>query len=128
MHGQKPPGFTPDWANYVGNSAYTNGLTGKYRGETTNVDTFVPNAFGLYDMHGNVWEWCQDHWHDTYDNAPTHTMAWIDNNNNDYRVLRGGSWNYLPGSCRSASRNHGFALGTYNYIGFRVACSAPRTL
>ena len=66
------------------------------------VGQFPPNAFGLYDMHGNVWEWCQDNWHSNYDGAPTDGSAWLDNR--EYHVLRGGSWNNHPRYCRSAYR------------------------
>ena len=72
--------------------------------QTTEVGSCPPNAFGLYDMHGNVWEWCQDHWHKNYKGAPTDGSAWDDQGENDSRVLRGGSWVNNPRVCRSASR------------------------
>jgi hypothetical protein len=62
------------------------------------------NAFGLYDMHGNVWEWCQDHWHNNYDGAPTDGSAWKDREEDLSRIVRGGSWLDHPGLCRSTSR------------------------
>ncbi len=67
----------------------------------------VANQFGLYDMHGNICEWCLDLWHRNYTSAPQDGSAWIDNNesDNDNRMWRGGSWNDLSGTCRSASRN-----------------------
>jgi formylglycine-generating enzyme required for sulfatase activity len=74
-------------------------------GETTEVGSFnVANAFGLYDMHGNVWEWCQDVWHGNYEGAPTDGSAWIEGGDQERRVLRGGSWLNVPGGCRSAYR------------------------
>jgi formylglycine-generating enzyme required for sulfatase activity len=93
-----------------------------YRRETTPVGIFPPNAFGLYDTHGNVWEWCQDTWHNNYDGAPDDGSAWIDGN--DYHLLRGGSWFSLPRSCRSAYRGHD--LSRNDNVGFRVVCEAAR--
>jgi formylglycine-generating enzyme required for sulfatase activity len=90
--------------------------------QTTDVGKFPPNAFGLYDMHGNVWEWCEDGWHDTYINAPTDGTAAISSNNQ--RVLRGGSLYLNSEYCRSAYRVSNIAHGSFNYDGFRVACAA----
>ena len=90
--------------------------------ETTPVGKFPPNAFCLYDMHGNVWEWCQDTWHDNYKDAPKDGSAWIDNNNRSQIVLRGGSWKSNPHYCRSASRyGYKFNITGIN-LGFRVLC------
>lgn len=73
--------------------------------KTTDVGHFPPNLWGIYDMHGNVWEWCQDSWHGNYQGAPTDGSAWIDNSSQtSSRVLRGGSWSSQPDYCRSASR------------------------
>ncbi|MFN5955695.1 MAG: SUMF1/EgtB/PvdO family nonheme iron enzyme [Dolichospermum sp.] len=96
---------------------------GKY-GKTTDVGKFYPNAFGLYDMHGNVWEWCEDGWHKNYINAPiwpNDSIAWISSNNK--QILRGGSWIDLRGLCRSACRNGNNAYYRCYDYGFRVACS-----
>jgi formylglycine-generating enzyme required for sulfatase activity len=121
--------ITPDLANYDGNYTYGDGPKGVYRGETTPVGSFgVANAFGLYDMHGNVREWCQDHWHDNYEGAPTDGSAWLSENKNANRILRGGSWDALPWDCRSAYRFYLPPVSHYFHIGFRVVCSAPRTL
>ncbi|WP_414586406.1 SUMF1/EgtB/PvdO family nonheme iron enzyme [Scytonema sp. PCC 10023] len=118
---------TTELANYDGNYTYASAPKGKYREQTTEVGSFPPNAFGLYDMHGNVWEWSADTWHDSYERAPVDGKAWIDNNN-PFRVLRGGSWNFSPGNCRSASRNHFNVRDVhYNFIGFRVVCAFGRT-
>jgi formylglycine-generating enzyme required for sulfatase activity len=118
--------ITTELANYEGDSTYASAPKGKNRQETTEVGSFSPNAFGLYDMHGNIWEWCQDTWHDSYKGAPSDGSAWIDNDNK-IRTLRGGSWYDLPGKCRSASRNLNFRVGRdliHSNLGFRVVVSA----
>ena len=124
--------ITPEVANYNGGYAYNNGPKGENRGETTPVDHFkVANGFGLSDMHGNVYEWCQDHYHDSYEGAPTDGSVWIDleAEENKSRVLRGGAWDDGPWYCRSADRNlDGFPRGSFSDIGFRVVCVAPRAL
>ena len=122
--------ITTDLANYNGNSTYGDGVKGVYRKETTEVGSFgVANNFGLYDMHGNVYEWCQDYWHSNYEGAPTDGSAWLSNKeDSNRRLLRGGSWLYTPDYCRSACRND-LNLDYYDdLIGFRVVCSgAART-
>ena len=96
-------------ANYDG-SAYAAGPQGKTRGKTTPVDQFgIANAFGLSDMHGNVWEWCQDRWHGSYEGAPSDGQAWLTDGEVAHRILRGGSWFIYPGNCRSASRDNSYA-------------------
>ncbi|MDB9382133.1 formylglycine-generating enzyme family protein, partial [Nodularia spumigena CS-584] len=99
---------------------------GQYRQKTTPVGSFPPNAFGLYDMHGNLWEWCLDTWHSNYKVAPRDGSAWIDNDNQ--KLLRGGSWYYFPRHCRSAFRNYVDPDNRNILIGFRVVVSAARTL
>jgi formylglycine-generating enzyme required for sulfatase activity len=114
-----------DW-DYEGNTysgAYGEGPHGEYREETTEVGRFkVANAFGLYDMHGNVWEWCQDTWHENYEGAPEDGSAWINENDNDSHVLRGGSWDDVPVGCRSAYRGRYAPDDRYDFIGLRVVC------
>jgi formylglycine-generating enzyme required for sulfatase activity len=121
--------LTTALANYNGEYNYRSEPKGMYRQQTTEVGSFPPNDFGLYDMHGNVWEWCQDTWHNSYKGAPVDGRAWIDNENQSHRLLRGGSWLYTPGSCRSADRYWDFPDLDDHYIGFRVVCgvAAPRT-
>ncbi|MCW9679443.1 bifunctional serine/threonine-protein kinase/formylglycine-generating enzyme family protein [Dolichospermum planctonicum UHCC 0167] len=119
--------ITPDLVNYDGNYTYASAPKGKYRQQTTDVGTFPPNSFGLYDMHGNVWEWCQDDYKNDYINAPTDGSA-LTSPSRSAKRLRGGSWVFNPGICRSAYRNN-YDLDYYNdRIGFRVVCSgAART-
>jgi formylglycine-generating enzyme required for sulfatase activity len=121
--------LTTDLANYGGNNVYGKEPKGIYRKSTTEVGSSgFANSFGLYDMHGNIWEWCADTWHDNYTNAPNNGSPWIDENNKDIRLLRGGSWSNIPRYCRSAFHN-GYYWGEWllNYIGFRIACGVPRT-
>ena len=118
--------ITPDLANYDGNYTYGDGPQGEYRQETTPVGHFrVANAFGLYDMYGNVWEWCADHWHDSYEGAPDDGTIWLSSDEDVLHVVRGGSWGNDPGDCRSASRTGINRGDAYDFIGFRVVCSAP---
>ncbi|MBD1213839.1 MAG: formylglycine-generating enzyme family protein [Dolichospermum circinale Clear-D4] len=129
--------ITTDLANYDGNYAYGQESEGVYREETTAVGSFgVANNFGLYDMHGNVWEWCLDDWHDDYKGAPTDESAWFNSDDklsdkSKPAVMRGGSWIFYPRFCRSASRfsNLRDERGSIDYsIGFRVVCVVGRTL
>jgi formylglycine-generating enzyme required for sulfatase activity len=122
--------ITADLANYRATKTYADEFTGKYRRKTTPVGYFqVANAFGLYDMHGNVWEWCADTWHDNYHVAPTDGSAWTKNGNDNYSPLRGGSWCFNPYRCRSACRNGSNRRDfIFSYNGFRVVCGAGRTV
>jgi len=116
--------LTPDLANYDGNSTYGEGPKGVYRQETTAVAGFPANPWGLYDMHGNIWEWCLDQWHDNFQGAPADGSAWLDSsvNKDNKRLLRGGSWNLNPRNCRSAYRHVAHPDNRYSRIGFRVCC------
>jgi sulfatase modifying factor 1 len=107
--------LTTSQANYDGNYPYNNNAKGLYRKETLPAGSFTPNAWGLYDMHGNVYEWCSD-W---YSNYPTSAQT-----NPIYRVLRGGSWTRLADDCRSACRSGSVPAIRNNFIGFRLV--SPR--
>ncbi|MDT9205434.1 SUMF1/EgtB/PvdO family nonheme iron enzyme [Limnospira sp. PMC 1243.20] len=132
--------LTTDLANYDGNHTYSSGPLGAYRGQTTPVGQFQnANAFGLYDIHGNVSEWCADPWHDSYNGAPSDGGVWDYDNDIRYqkpieylvnflesqerRVLRGGSWLFNPVVCRCANRDRGGSDLLYFSCGFRVACA-----
>ncbi len=118
----------PELANYDTTSSYNGSPTNEVHGKTTDVGSFPANEWGLHDMHGNVWEWCEDDYHDDTD-ASADDRAWIESDRTETgRLLRGGSWNYDPRYCRSASRINGTRDCRYNDIGFRVCCVPPRTL
>ena len=130
--------ITSALVNYDGSTTYADGPKGVYRRQTTPVGMFPANAWGLYDMHGNVWEWCLDHWHESYEGAPTDGSAWLNisepkqtektNKRNDSasdegtRLLRGGSWFDDPRNCRSAARYHFQPDLAPLSVGFRVVC------
>jgi formylglycine-generating enzyme required for sulfatase activity len=122
--------LSTDYANYRGTGeygAYGSGNLGEYRKETTPVNFFdCANAWGLCDMHGNVWEWCEDDWHSNYRDAPSDGRAWLSEKNSG-KIIRGGSWDFNPRNCRSAYRSDDISGLRFNYIGFRVCCSPPRT-
>lgn len=123
------PTINPQLSNFNGRLPYRGAATGTYRQSLTPIGQMgAANAFGLYDMHGNAWEWCADNWHDSYDGAPTDGSAWEttdeDDDNRPYRVIRGGSWDSIANSCRSAHRRkNGAAQSGTNKIGFRVVSS-----
>ncbi len=132
------PTITTDLANYQGTDwksssgkvypgNYGKGPKGQHRKETIDVCSFPPNAFGLYDMHGNVWELCLDNWHNPYEGAPRNGSAWGEQAENSH-LLRGGSWVNTPANCRAADRSLDLFVFLDSYIGFRVVSVAPRTL
>ena len=118
--------ISTDLANYDGNYTYGQGQKGEYREKTTKVGIFPANPFGLYDMCGNVWEWCEDGWHENYINAPIDGSAWTSRSVNN-KVLRGGSWYNAPENCRSAFRSYLGAGFDDDDNGFRVVCGAAWT-
>ncbi len=119
--------LTTRQANFNGNYTYNGSSPGEYRGQTLPVGSFPANAFGLHDMHGNVWEWCADAWHDNYQGAPADGSPWDKGevSGDVPRVLRGGSWFFLPGDCRAAWRYHNAPANRNHHIGFRVCCGSP---
>ncbi|MEY3826141.1 MAG: hypothetical protein RLZZ148_955 [Cyanobacteriota bacterium] len=144
--------ITTDLANYRGTDNeqyswkgnYGRAPKGIYREQTTPVDYFkAPNAFGLSDMHGNVWEWCLDPWHDNYKGAPQDGKVWDEGKESLYEdisknidvllkdnrtyVLRGGSWYNDPWYCRSAYRDYDDCDARSDLNGFRVMCRSGRT-
>lgn len=114
--------INPDVANYDGRKTYRNSKTGKYEKKTTPVDSFPPNTFGIYDLHGNVWEWCEDHYASNYNSKPKDGTAYHSTMKNQPRLVRGGSWSLQPSSCRSAKRSSYAPDSNYNFVGFRIAC------
>ena len=119
--------ITGELANYDAGKTYASELPGEYRDKTTTVGSFSPNAFGLYDMHGNVWEWCADPWHNNYEGAPSDGSVWETGGDKIYRLLRGGSWVSRPDFCRSAFRDLSFPDDGNDLLGLRVVRVAPRT-
>lgn len=103
-------------------SSYNGSLKNNPKGSTVPADSFNPNPYGLYNVHGNVWEWVEDCFHDTYEDAPAEGSAWTTNCQGSYRMLRGGSWFNFPGALRSAFRGW---ISPYSRSlsvnGFRVA-------
>ena len=114
--------ITTDLANYCGVHTYGAGPVGLYRHQTTDVGSFPPNAFGLTDMHGEVWEWCADAWHADYTGAPADGRAWESGDRAWYHVARGGSWHDGPDLARSTARLRALATAWSEFMGFRVAC------
>jgi formylglycine-generating enzyme required for sulfatase activity len=113
--------ITSSYVNYDATIAYRSEVQGPYRRKRTPVNEFqYPNRFGLFDMHGNVWEWCMDHWHNTYMSAPSNGQAWIDPKSS-IRLIRGGSWSSEPQLCTSYYRySHNESDNLANDVGFRV--------
>ena len=113
--------ITGELANYRASITYANEPKGEFLQKTTPVGSFPPNAFGLYDLHGNVWEWCEDDFHENenYQGAPTDGSAWLSGASNK-KVIRGGSWYDNPFGCRSAFRSYLTRDGRDHNFGFRV--------
>jgi formylglycine-generating enzyme required for sulfatase activity len=115
-----------EWANFQGKFPYSNSPKGEFRETTVAVGSLgSPNAFGLFDMHGNVWEWCSDVWNETYDGAPNDGSSWETGKIPYLRMIRGGAWDSLGGECRSNSRNRMTATIRLNNIGLRIVADIP---
>jgi formylglycine-generating enzyme required for sulfatase activity len=121
--------ITTNQVNYDGNNPYGDAPKGKYRECTVDVNSFSPNSWHLYQMHGNVWEWCLDRWHDSYSQKPKRLKSngnevWgetnVDEHDNLPRSVRGGSWCYDAFDCRSTNRCLYLAKDSDHDIGFRV--------
>lgn len=120
--------ITTDIVNYNGNFPYGAAPKGVFRNKTTPVGSLgVANPFGIYDLHGNVWEWCQDSWHENYEGAPLDGSAWETGGDTSRRVLRGGSWNHPAHNCRSASRIKSSPTVRSHFYGFRVLVPAAQS-
>jgi formylglycine-generating enzyme required for sulfatase activity len=114
--------ITAEVANFNGEHTFLHEQRGPYRHVTTEGGTFPPNAFGLYDMHGNLWEWCMDNWLDDYTASPRDSNSY-QNKDSRYRVARGGSWHEPPELCRSAARIKFLQSEADEFMGFRVVYS-----
>jgi len=112
--------ISPDQVNYDGNHPYAGGAKGEYREKTMLVKSFKPNAWGLWQMHGNVWEWTEDSWHGSYEGAPGNGAAW-ESDDSSRRVVRGGSWDLNARLVRSAYRNRDEPDCRLSALGFRCA-------
>ena len=120
------PTVTTELVNYNGKNPYGKAPAGESCKSTWSVgQSGFANAFGLYDCHGNVWEWCSDLWHENYNGAPADGSAWIEGGLDAKRILRGGGWGFSASGCRSANR-YKFPETGKNYLtGFRIALIDP---
>jgi formylglycine-generating enzyme required for sulfatase activity len=113
-------GLSSDKANFNGDLPYGGAPKGPYLKEPATIGSYLPNAWGLYDMHGNVSEWCEDFYHDNYTNAPTDGSANEKRGELDSRVERGGNWGNGATYLRSANRNAGAPGTGLSGTGFRI--------
>jgi formylglycine-generating enzyme required for sulfatase activity len=110
------------WGDDIGKgNANCDGCGSQFNKETAPVGSFKPNAFGLYDMHGNVSEWVDDPWHGSYKGAPTDGSSWAKDGDATQRVVRGGSWYSYPQNLRAATRSWFTTVYRLDTLGFRLA-------
>ena len=114
--------LTTELSNFFEDFSFTENFEENYRNTPVAADSFWPNAFGLYNMHGNVFEWCSDDYHDNYKGAPSDATRWASSNSQASKVMRGGSWFNDTPYCRSAFRDKNSQTGRSNSFGFRVVC------
>jgi formylglycine-generating enzyme required for sulfatase activity len=124
--GNQSRDFLYSGSNNIDEAAWydSNAKSGNTYGEqktTRPVGGKKANELGLYDMSGNVWEWCEDDWHGNYQGAPTDGRAWVDSPRGSYRVGRGGSGTDRAGYCRAANRTYNAPAGRGTFVGFRLA-------
>ena len=119
--------ISPERVNYNGKYTFNGSKQGEYRHKTIEVGSFPANPWGLHEMHGNVWEWCADCWHESYEGAPGDGSAWMSDGGGDCdrAVVRGGWWNLEPENARSAARGRNERDGRNDNRGFRVARTLP---
>jgi formylglycine-generating enzyme required for sulfatase activity len=118
--------ISTEQANYDGTSTYAGGAKGEYRQKTVPVDSFTPNTWGLYQVHGNAFEWVEDCWNEGYQNAPADDAASLTGNCSRH-VRRGGAWNFIPATLRSAYRDSRPAITRGSNTGLRVARTLNQT-
>lgn len=114
--------LTTEIANFFADFSFTENFEENYRNTPVAADSFWPNGFGLYNMHGNVHEWCSDDYHNSYEGAPSDANQWVSNQANASKIMRGGSWFNDTHFCRSASRDKNTQVGRSNSFGFRLVC------